>query len=107
MAQYLEMSDCEPAHTQSHKAWMTMGQAVKMGHSVRFPLPPLRSLGQQCASCRLACVSIEQYGTNFNLNSCPPSLDMNSSRWRLADSAALQRSRVFWQLFFQDTWLVS
>ncbi|PIL31283.1 transcription factor [Ganoderma sinense ZZ0214-1] len=67
MSQYLEMSDCEPAHTQSHKAWMTMGHAVKMGHSVCF--------------------------------------HMSSSRWRLSDSAALQRHRVFWQLFFQDTWL--
>ena len=34
MTQYLEMSDCEPAHTQSHKAWMTIGHAVKLGHSV-------------------------------------------------------------------------
>ncbi|KAI1790935.1 fungal-specific transcription factor domain-containing protein [Ganoderma leucocontextum] len=67
MSQYLEMSDCEPAHTQSHKAWMTMGHAVKMGHSI--------------------------------------GLHMSSSRWRLCDSAALQRTRVFWQLFFQDTWL--
>ncbi|KAI0778886.1 hypothetical protein BD413DRAFT_512633 [Trametes elegans] len=34
MTQYLEMSDCEPAHTGSHKAWMQIGQAVKLGHSV-------------------------------------------------------------------------
>ncbi|EJF67345.1 hypothetical protein DICSQDRAFT_151630 [Dichomitus squalens LYAD-421 SS1] len=67
MAQYLEMSDCEPAHTQSHKAWMAIGHAVKMGHSI--------------------------------------GLHMNGSRWRLADEAALQRNRVFWQLFFQDTWI--
>ncbi|KAI0673870.1 fungal-specific transcription factor domain-containing protein [Trametes maxima] len=33
MTQYLEMSDCEPAHTGSHKAWMQIGQAVKLGHS--------------------------------------------------------------------------
>ncbi|EIW63909.1 uncharacterized protein TRAVEDRAFT_157688 [Trametes versicolor FP-101664 SS1] len=34
MTQYLEMSDCEPAHTGSHKAWMQIGQAVKLGHSI-------------------------------------------------------------------------
>ncbi|KAH9932118.1 uncharacterized protein BXZ73DRAFT_90043 [Epithele typhae] len=65
MAQYLEMSDCEPAHTQSHKAWMQIGQAVKLGHSVH----------------------------------------MNSDRWRLSDDIRNQRNHVFWQLFFQDTWL--
>ncbi|RPD64668.1 hypothetical protein L226DRAFT_565357 [Lentinus tigrinus ALCF2SS1-7] len=67
MTQYLEMSDCEPAHTQSHKAWMTVGHAVKLGHSI--------------------------------------GLHMNSHRWRLDEAAAAQRNRVFWQLFFQDTWL--
>lgn len=35
MAQYLEMSDCEPAHSASHKAWLLIGFAVKLGHSVR------------------------------------------------------------------------
>lgn len=34
MAQYLEMSDCEPAHTGSQKAWTTIGHAVHLGHSV-------------------------------------------------------------------------
>ena len=34
MAQYLELSDCEPAHTASHKAWMVTRQAVSMGLSV-------------------------------------------------------------------------
>ncbi|KAH9897653.1 fungal-specific transcription factor domain-containing protein [Cubamyces lactineus] len=34
MTQYLEMSDCEPAHTASHKAWMQIGQAAKLGHSI-------------------------------------------------------------------------
>ncbi|TFK85568.1 hypothetical protein K466DRAFT_587982 [Polyporus arcularius HHB13444] len=67
MTQYLEMSDCEPAHTQSHKAWMTIGHAVKLGHSI--------------------------------------GLHMNSHRWRLDETATAQRNRVFWQLFFQDTWL--
>ncbi|KAI0714759.1 hypothetical protein C8Q76DRAFT_618064 [Earliella scabrosa] len=65
MAQYLELSDCEPAHTQSHKAWMQIGHAVKLGHSV-------------------------------NVSSC---------RWNLGEEATAQRNRVFWQLFFQDTWL--
>ncbi|KAI0713141.1 fungal-specific transcription factor domain-containing protein [Cerioporus squamosus] len=67
MTQYLEMSDCEPAHTQSHKAWMTIGHTVKLGHSI--------------------------------------GLHMNSHRWRLDEAATAQRNRVFWQLFFQDTWL--
>ncbi|KAI0756451.1 hypothetical protein C8Q80DRAFT_1128643 [Daedaleopsis nitida] len=67
MAQYLEMSDCEPAHTQSHKAWMQIGHAVKLGHSI--------------------------------------GLHMSSCRWRLGEETTLQRNRVFWQLFFQDTWL--
>ncbi|KAI8981352.1 hypothetical protein BD414DRAFT_419588 [Trametes punicea] len=65
MAQYLEMSDCEPAHTASHKAWMQIGQAVKLGLSVY----------------------------------------VSSSRWRLDEGSALKRTTVFWQLFFQDTWL--
>ncbi|KAH9932119.1 uncharacterized protein BXZ73DRAFT_90044 [Epithele typhae] len=34
MAQYLEMSDCEAAHTGSHKAWMENRRAVSMGLSV-------------------------------------------------------------------------
>lgn len=34
MAQYLEMSDCEPAHTGSHKAWLQIGLAVKLGFSI-------------------------------------------------------------------------
>ncbi|PCH34306.1 hypothetical protein WOLCODRAFT_95215 [Wolfiporia cocos MD-104 SS10] len=34
MAQYLEMSDCEPAHTGSHKAWLQINLAVKLGLSV-------------------------------------------------------------------------
>ena len=34
-AQFLEMSDCEPAHTGSQKAWLTIGYAMKLGHSVR------------------------------------------------------------------------
>ncbi|KAI0370469.1 hypothetical protein BV20DRAFT_1052490 [Pilatotrama ljubarskyi] len=67
MTHYLEMSDCEPAHTQSHKAWMQIGQAVKLGHSI--------------------------------------GLHVSSSRWRLGPDAALQRNRVFWQLFVQDLWL--
>ncbi|KAI0354704.1 hypothetical protein OH77DRAFT_1425802 [Trametes cingulata] len=67
MTQYLEMSDCEPAHTGSHKAWMQIGQAVKLGHSI--------------------------------------GLHVRSSRWRLGQDAALQRNRVFWQLFVQDLWL--
>lgn len=36
MAQYLESSDCEPAHTGSQKAWTTIGYAVHLGHSVRL-----------------------------------------------------------------------
>ncbi|KAI0640172.1 hypothetical protein C8Q77DRAFT_1045369 [Trametes polyzona] len=34
MSTYLEMSDCEPAHTGSHKAWMLIRQAAALGQSV-------------------------------------------------------------------------
>ncbi|KAH9897656.1 hypothetical protein C8Q73DRAFT_787911 [Cubamyces lactineus] len=34
MAMYLEMSDCEPAHSGSHKAWMQIRQAVSLGESI-------------------------------------------------------------------------
>ncbi|OCH95704.1 hypothetical protein OBBRIDRAFT_830653 [Obba rivulosa] len=34
MSQYLDLSDCEPAHTGSQKAWTQIGTAVKMGHSI-------------------------------------------------------------------------
>lgn len=34
MSLYLEMSDCEPAHTGSHKAWMQIRQAATLGQSV-------------------------------------------------------------------------
>ncbi|KAH9837369.1 fungal-specific transcription factor domain-containing protein [Rhodofomes roseus] len=65
-AQYLEMSDCEPAHTGSHKAWLTIGLAMKLGHGI--------------------------------------GLHVNSTRWKLDYDAGQRRARVFWQLFFQDTW---
>ncbi|KAI0732426.1 fungal-specific transcription factor domain-containing protein [Fomitopsis betulina] len=32
--QFLELSDCEPAHTGSQKAWLTIGHAMKLGHSI-------------------------------------------------------------------------
>ncbi|GBE77611.1 hypothetical protein SCP_0104910 [Sparassis crispa] len=67
MAQYLELSDCEPAHTGSQKAWLLVGLAVKLGYSV--------------------------------------GLHVNSSRWKLDDDASQRRSRVFWELFMQDTWI--
>ncbi|TBU42247.1 hypothetical protein BD309DRAFT_866742 [Dichomitus squalens] len=34
MAQYLEMSDCEPAHTGSHKAWVQTRHICTLGYSV-------------------------------------------------------------------------
>ncbi|OJT04515.1 hypothetical protein TRAPUB_4785 [Trametes pubescens] len=34
MSLYLEMSDCEPAHTGSHKAWMQIRQATSLGQSI-------------------------------------------------------------------------
>ncbi|KAI8981354.1 fungal-specific transcription factor domain-containing protein [Trametes punicea] len=34
MSIYLEMSDCEPAHTGAHKAWMLMRQATALGQSI-------------------------------------------------------------------------
>ncbi|KAI0778882.1 fungal-specific transcription factor domain-containing protein [Trametes elegans] len=34
MSIYLELSDCEPAHTGSQKAWMQIRQAVSMGQSI-------------------------------------------------------------------------
>ncbi|KAI0370472.1 hypothetical protein BV20DRAFT_1035925 [Pilatotrama ljubarskyi] len=34
MSIYLEMSDCEPAHTGSHKAWMLIRQASTLAQSV-------------------------------------------------------------------------
>ncbi|KAH9950983.1 fungal-specific transcription factor domain-containing protein [Amylocystis lapponica] len=67
MAQYLELSDAEPAHSASHKSWLLIGTAVKLGHSI--------------------------------------GLHVNSSRWKLDEEASQRRCRVFWQLFFQDTWL--
>ncbi|KAI0828998.1 hypothetical protein BC628DRAFT_1315551 [Trametes gibbosa] len=36
MSIYLEMSDCEPAHTGSHKAWIAIRQAASLGQSVSF-----------------------------------------------------------------------
>ena len=38
MAQYLEMSDCEPAHTGSHKAWVKTRHICSLGYSVRLAL---------------------------------------------------------------------
>ena len=32
--------------------------------------------------------------------------DVSSCKWQLDDVAAAKRSRVFWQMFTQDTWLV-
>ncbi|KAI0789552.1 fungal-specific transcription factor domain-containing protein [Abortiporus biennis] len=32
-------------------------------------------------------------------------LHVNSARWKLDEEASQRRSRVFWQLFHQDTWL--
>ncbi|KZT08809.1 uncharacterized protein LAESUDRAFT_648494 [Laetiporus sulphureus 93-53] len=71
MAQYLELSDCEPAHTGSHKAWLQIGLAVKLGYSTRIFIY----------------------------------VDMSSARWKLHEDACQRRSRVFWQLFLQDTWI--
>ncbi|RPD64670.1 hypothetical protein L226DRAFT_528955 [Lentinus tigrinus ALCF2SS1-7] len=34
MGQYLEMADCEPAHTASHKAWITTRHTVTLGLSI-------------------------------------------------------------------------
>ena len=34
MAQSLEMSDCEPAHTGSHKAWIQTRNVASLGYSV-------------------------------------------------------------------------
>lgn len=34
MGQYLEMADCEPAHTASHKAWITTRHVVTLSLSV-------------------------------------------------------------------------
>ena len=34
MVQFMELSDREPAHTISHGAWILIGFAVKLGHSV-------------------------------------------------------------------------
>ncbi|KAI0640171.1 fungal-specific transcription factor domain-containing protein [Trametes polyzona] len=50
MTQYLELSDCEPAHTGSHKAWMQIGQAVKLGHSIGLHVSSTRwRLGEDAA----------------------------------------------------------
>ncbi|KAJ7053870.1 fungal-specific transcription factor domain-containing protein [Mycena amicta] len=32
-------------------------------------------------------------------------LHLNSSRWKLSEEASQRRSRVFWQLFINDTWM--
>ncbi|KAH9854322.1 hypothetical protein C2E23DRAFT_726436 [Lenzites betulinus] len=40
MSMYLEMSDCEPAHTGSHKAWMAIRQAATLGQSVSLNRSP-------------------------------------------------------------------
>lgn len=34
MVQFMEMSDGEPAHSISHAAWILIGYACKLGHSV-------------------------------------------------------------------------
>ena len=34
-------------------------------------------------------------------------IDLNPARWNLDEVTKQKRSRVFWQLFTQDTWLVS
>ena len=33
-------------------------------------------------------------------------VDVNSARWQLDEEASQRRSRVFWQLFHLDTWVV-
>ncbi len=34
MVHFMDMSDREPAHSVSHHAWIVIGFAVKLGHSV-------------------------------------------------------------------------
>ncbi|KAM5539954.1 hypothetical protein V8D89_006457 [Ganoderma adspersum] len=63
MAQYLEMSDCEPAHTGSHKCWVQTRHLCTLGFSVY----------------------------------------VSGCKWQLDEVAITKRSRVFWQVFTQDT----
>ncbi|OBZ79070.1 putative transcriptional regulatory protein C1F7.11c [Grifola frondosa] len=61
MTQYLEMSDCEPAHTGSHKAWLQIGLAVKLGivyiglhvSSSRWKLSELENSKRSCVFWQL------------------------------------------------------
>ena len=104
MSQYLEMSDCEPAHSQSHKAWMTIGHAAKLGHSVRFHCRPTPvACDADRSNCRLACVCLFLVDDTGRFT---PFSDMNSERWRLDAHSSGLRNRAFWQIFLQDTWLV-
>lgn len=38
MVQFMEMSDRDPAHPVAHAAWILIGFATKLGHSVSTPL---------------------------------------------------------------------
>ncbi|KAJ3547759.1 hypothetical protein NM688_g5369 [Phlebia brevispora] len=53
MVQFMEMSDREPAHSHSHAAWILMGFACKLGHSIGLHVNSSRwQLGEEAGQRR-------------------------------------------------------
>ena len=108
LTQYLELSDWEG--TGSPIAWTYMGFATKLSLSVR--LFYFRVTGVDRSSCPshadwTAYVPPNVYFRHSVFNYVIICVDLNSARWNLDEASKERRSRVFWQTFTQDTWLVS
>ena len=83
---------------------MVVGHAVKLGHSVRlfYYCTHLDDV-ETVRTDWFAYVTQTNWRPILPLRPIP---DMNSERWHLDVEARAQRDRVFWQLFFLDSWLV-
>ncbi|KAI0756452.1 hypothetical protein C8Q80DRAFT_1223696 [Daedaleopsis nitida] len=56
MGTYLEMADCEPAHTGSHKSWITVRTAVGLGFSIGLHVSSYKWQLDDAASAKRARV---------------------------------------------------
>ena len=107
LTQYLELSDWEG--TGSPIAWTYMGFATKLSLSVRISFRVTRVDRSSCPSHAdwTAYVRSNVYFRHSVSKYAIICVDLNSARWNLDEASKERRSRVFWQTFTQDTWLVS
>lgn len=103
MAEYLELSDWESSGSEF--AWLVLGHAVRLGHSVGIAQQWWLETTSDNMNCRLDCVS--SHLIFMVMRRCELSVDLDSARWKLSEDITQRRSRVFWQLLEMDTWTVS